>query len=221
MQSSKDGDSSAEETRSCRDCDADLTKIAHIIGEHKKSRLKGVHLCLTCFSKRVDSDGLAKEMLYLLVDSEVNPFPDFSIFSDGWSGAEELALLNGIRGLGMDWDAIAKQVMHGSKDSAEVRRHYLDTYLGVHGSVLPAHYIKEGASSGREAVALPLKWPTSAVPSNQGQKARKGKWNRGEWKAGMGISFFPAQTPIQAPIVKRHSRISRGKPVFSPAGAPL
>ncbi|CAM9928757.1 unnamed protein product, partial [Choristocarpus tenellus] len=122
----------------CESCKKDINGMSRI---RCAECIEKINLCLSCFSTGVETKRHKGDHPYRVMDSL-----SFPLFSEDWTAAEELTLVDHIRKLGLgSWDEIS-DALHRAKTPAQVREHYLDLYLGRHGSVLPQMWLRKSTN---------------------------------------------------------------------------
>ncbi|CAM9135882.1 unnamed protein product, partial [Choristocarpus tenellus] len=159
---------------SCESCKKDINGLARIRCAECTEK---IDVCLSCFSTGAETKRHKSDHPYRVMDSL-----SFPLFSEDWTAAEELTLVDHVRKLGLgSWDEIS-DALHRKKTPAQVREHYLDLYLGRHGSVLPPKWLRKnttngsngsggrGDGKGLEEIVLPMTEPSPRAPFKKGEK---------------------------------------------------
>ncbi|CAN0165041.1 unnamed protein product [Ectocarpus sp. 6 AP-2014] len=166
----------------CDSCSKDITGLCYIRCEECKQE---VDLCAACFFAGMEPLGHKKTHRYRVMDKLDKP-----IFTEDWTAAEELSLMDQVKKMGLGaWEEISdSKLFYRRHSSSELNARYLDTYLSQYGSVLPPCHLKHRPDgSGADEVPIPLTHPANCPPNQRGVKVSS-KEIRGRTIAELGTN---------------------------------
>ncbi|CAM9384022.1 unnamed protein product [Ectocarpus sp. 12 AP-2014] len=166
----------------CDSCSKDITGLCYIRCEECKQE---VDLCAACFFAGMEPLGHKKTHSYRVMDKLDKP-----IFTEDWTAAEELSLMDQVKKMGLGaWEEISdSKLFYRRHSSSELNARYLDTYLSQYGSVLPPCYLKHRPDgSGADKFPIPLTHPANCPPNQRGVKVNS-KEIRGRTIAELGTN---------------------------------
>eukprot|EP00903_Cladosiphon_okamuranus_P018342 g16874.t1 len=94
------------------------------------------------------------------------------IFSEDWTAAEELALVDHTKRMGLgSWEELSDmKLFYRRKTDKDLNARYLDTYLSTYDSVLPPHYLRTREDGTVEEVPIAPTHPHKCPPALRGVK---------------------------------------------------
>ncbi|CAN0228052.1 unnamed protein product, partial [Scytosiphon promiscuus] len=204
----------------CDWCRKDITGLCFMRCEECKATqefpdLEAVDLCATCFLAGMEPPGHKKTHSYRVMDRLDKP-----IFTEDWTAAEELSLVDQTRKMGLGaWEEISdSKLFYRHYTGAELNARYLDTYLSRHGSVLPPHYLKHRPDGTFEEVPVPLTHPERCPPDFRGVKLNS-REIRGRTIAELGTN--PRYRYVRVWVAEPTTRRMRERPRVAVDGKPV